>query len=295
MDFEIKLRIAYQYANPAVGGRHVACVMPLALGAGQTVQSATLTIEPAPQERVDRLDFFGNRVTEFSFRGPHDSVTLTMRARVTRDAVPPAVVGSLRLADLSDALAQCRDVGPEAPLHFLSASLRVPRDRAMTDFARTLVRPEMTVAKAVVAVGHALFRHMRFDATATTVDTPAAEAFAQRRGVCQDYSHILISCLRGIGIPSGYVSGYLRTRPPPGRPRLEGADAMHAWTRVWCGPAVGWVEFDPTNDCFAGEDHVVVARGRDYSDVAPIKGTMRISGGQKSHQAVDVVPVTDAL
>ena len=291
MDFDIKLRIAYQYANPAVGGRHLACMMPLASGGGQTVQNATLSIEPAPQERVDRVDFFGNRVTEFSFRGPHDRVILTMRARVTRDSVARPVIGALPLADLPHALAQCRDVGPDAPLHFLSPSLRVPRDGAMTAFARAQLRPEMSVAQAVLAVGLALHRHMRFDATATTVDTPAVEAFAKRRGVCQDFSHILIACLRGVGIPSGYVSGFLRTLPPPGKPRLEGADAMHAWVRAWCGDAAGWIEYDPTNDCTAGGDHIVVARGRDYSDVTPIKGTMRISGGQKSHQAVDVVPV----
>jgi transglutaminase-like putative cysteine protease len=122
------------------------------------------------------------------------------------------------------------------------------------------------------------------------VDTPATEAFAKQRGVCQDFSHIMIACLRGIGIPAGYVSGFLRTLPPPGKPKLEGADAMHAWVHAWCGDAAGWVEFDPTNDCFVGADHIVVARGRDYSDVAPIKGAMRIAGDQKSRQAVDVIP-----
>lgn len=291
MIFDIKLRIAYEYANAAVGGRHVVCMMPLATAQGQTVQTATLQIEPAPQERVDRVDFFGNRVTEFSFRGPHDRVALTMRSRVARDDTAAAVTGSLPLTGLRGALGQCRDVGAEAPLHFLSPSLRVPRDAGIADFARAVVKPDMAVVDTVVAVGRALHRHMKFDATATTVDTPAAEAFAKRRGVCQDFSHIMIACLRGIGVPSGYVSGFLRTLPPPGKPRLEGADAMHAWVRAWCGDAAGWIEYDPTNDRFAGGDHIVVARGRDYSDVAPIKGTMRISGGQKSHQAVDVVPV----
>lgn len=290
MIFDIKLRIAYEYANPAVGGRHVVCVMPLAFGTGQTVHCAALQIEPAPQERVDRVDFFGNRVTEFSFRGPHDSVTLTMRARVARDDVAVPIDASVSLAGLLAQLAGYRDIGPAAPLHFLSQSLRVPRDGAMTAFASAQLRPDMSVAQAVLAIGSALFRHMRFDPGATTVDTPAAEAFAKRRGVCQDFSHIMIACLRGIGIPAGYVSGFLRTLPPPGKPRLEGADAMHAWVRAWCGEAVGWVEFDPTNDRLAGGDHIVVAHGRDYSDVAPIKGTMRVAGGQKSRQAVDVVP-----
>ena len=166
---------------------------------------------------------------------------------------------------------------------------------AMTAFAKSVLKPSMTVAEAVTAVGHALCMHMEFDAKATTVDTPAAEAFAKQRGVCQDFSHIMIACLRGAGIPAGYVSGFLRTKPPPGKPRLDGADAMHAWVRAWAGPATGWVEFDPTNDIPSGPDHIVVAYGRDYSDVPPIKGTMRMSGGQKHNQAVDVIPLLPSV
>jgi transglutaminase-like putative cysteine protease len=132
---------------------------------------------------------------------------------------------------------------------------------------------------------------MRFDAKATDADTSPAEAFEKRHGVCQDFSHIMIACLRGTGIPAGYVSGYLRTLPPAGQPRLQGADAMHAWVRAWCGTGMGWVEFDPTNAMMAGLDHVVVARGRDYSDVSPVKGVLRTPGGQTSRQAVDIVPV----
>jgi transglutaminase-like putative cysteine protease len=161
----------------------------------------------------------------------------------------------------------------------------------MTAFARAQLTEGMTVADAVVALGQAIYAEMTFDADATTVDTPASEAFAARKGVCQDFSHIMIACLRGIGVPAGYVSGFLRTIPPPGKPRLEGADAMHAWVRAWCGSQAGWMEFDPTNNKLASEDHIVVARGRDYSDVAPVKGIMRIAGGQKSEQAVDVIPL----
>lgn len=110
-------------------------------------------------------------------------------------------------------------------------------------------------------------------------------------GVCQDFAQVMIACLRGIGIPAGYVSGFLRTLPPPGRPRLEGADAMHAWVRAWCGWQAGWIEYDPTSAQVAGSDHIVVARGRDYGDVAPVKGVLRIAGDQKTEHAVDVVPV----
>ena len=291
MIYDIKLRIAYDYASPAVGGRHVLCLMPPEQAQGQTLLSGSLDIAPKPTERVDRRDFFGNRVTEFSIRGPHSGITLTLKAKIER--LSPALPDqpATPLAALSAALARCRDLGPDSPLHFLSPSFRVPQDAMMTAFARAALAPGMTTDQAVLAVGRALFKHMRFDPKATTVDTPAAEAFASRHGVCQDFSHIMIAALRGVGIPAGYVSGFLRTIPPPGKPRLEGADAMHAWVRAWCGPGIGWIEFDPTNDTLASADHVIVARGRDYSDVAPIKGTLRISGSQKSHQAVDVIPL----
>jgi transglutaminase-like putative cysteine protease len=119
-----------------------------------------------------------------------------------------------------------------------------------------------------------------------------ADAFAARHGVCQDFSHIMIACLREIGVPAGYVSGFLRTEPPEGQPRLEGADAMHAWVAAWCGTQTGWVEFDPTNAIRVSSDHIVVARGRDYSDVAPVKGVLWTAGSQTTKQVVDVIPLS---
>ena len=148
-----------------------------------------------------------------------------------------------------------------------------------------------TACEAVLAVGRALHAEMRFDAEATEVDTTPREAFDARHGVCQDFTHVMIACLRGIGIPAGYVSGFLRTRPPPGKPRLEGADAMHAWVRAWCGREMGWIAYDPTNAMPEGEDHIVAARGRDYSDVAPVRGVTRSAGGHETTQAVDVIPL----
>ena len=290
MDYEVTLRIDHHYASPAIGGRHLVCLAPLPHEPGQTVRAARVAISPPPSERIDRLDFFGNQVTEFAFRGPYAHVTLTMTAQVSRHKPAQIMPGRALMAELSGAIDLCRDVSPASPLHFLSPSTRVPRDPEILNFARELDLPGPFVQDLVRGVGRALHDHMTFDASATTVDTPAAEAFAKRRGVCQDFSHIMIACLRGLGIPSGYVSGFLRTLPPKGKPRLEGADAMHAWVQAWCGTDC-WVDYDPTNACFAGEDHIVVARGRDYSDVAPVKGSMRISGGQRSKQAVDVVPV----
>jgi len=137
----------------------------------------------------------------------------------------------------------------------------------------------------------AIHRDFAYDGEATEVNTSPSEAFALRKGVCQDFSHVMIAGLRGVGIPAGYVSGFLRTIPPPGRPRLEGADAMHAWVKVWCGRQMGWIAFDPTNAILAGVDHITIGYGRDYADISPIVGVLRTSGEHQTSQSVDVVRV----
>ncbi|WP_245781031.1 transglutaminase-like domain-containing protein [Litoreibacter janthinus] len=180
------------------------------------------------------------------------------------------------------------DLSPTSPLHFLGPSPRLPPNNAIRDFALDLYEPNASVVENVIRIGKALHDAMTFDATATTVDTVASDAFRLRRGVCQDFTHIMILALQSLGIPAGYVSGYLRTLPPPGGVKLEGADAMHAWVRAWCGPEQGWIEYDPTNATLVGTDHVVAGYGRDYSDVSPVRGHLRSSGGQKNSQAVDV-------
>ena len=295
MIYDIRLTIAYDYAGAASAGRHLVCVMPRDLGADQRLVAGLLTLDPAPAQRHDRTDFFGNALVDFAIDGAHGGIEVSVNARVDRQAAGVMPTGALAVADMAAALSDCRDMGPDSPVHYIATSARVPRDAAMTAFARAQIVPGMDAARAVVAVGRALCAAMTFDAKATTVDTPASEAFAKRHGVCQDYSHIMIACLRGIGIPAGYVSGYLRTRPPKGKARLEGADAMHAWVRAWCGPQAGWLAFDPTNDRIADASHIVVAYGRDYDDVPPIRGILRVTGGQKSRQSVDVIPLEDGV
>ncbi len=137
----------------------------------------------------------------------------------------------------------------------------------------------------------AIYTQFTYHPGITTSDTPPIEAFKNREGVCQDFAHIMIAALRAHGIPAAYVSGYLRTEPPPGAERLVGADAMHAWASIWCGPQMGWVGADPTNNCLVRNDHIVVAMGRDYADVAPIDGVFVGNTTQRMTVAVDVVPV----
>ena len=292
MIYDIKLRFGYDYGGMAGAGRHLVRVMPLDLAGQQRLVAGLVTIDPRPDERRDGWDFFGNHRVEFSFRTAHDSLDLVMQARVDRQVPKPGEDISTAHAALAADLGAWTDLGPDSPLHMMAASPLVPIEPPTTRFARRLVKPGHSTLQVVRAVGRALHAHMTFDPHATEVDTPLAEAFAARKGVCQDYSHILIACLRGVGVPAGYVSGFLRTEPPPGKPRLEGADAMHAWVRAWCGARHGWVDYDPTNDCAVRNDHIVVARGRDYADVAPIKGMLRVAGRQNAHHAVDVIPVS---
>ncbi len=296
MIYDISLTIRHDYGGAATGGRHLVRLTPMDVTGRQRVTATLLTIDPPPAERRSWPDFFGNKVEEFAYSGAHDYVDLTLKASVERFAPQNTDQPATDYLALPDELARSRDLGGNAPLHFRAASARVPHLPQIADYARQILGslPQgQNTRDVIVALGHALHRDIKFDAKATTVDTPMAEAFANKRGVCQDMSHIMIGALRALGIPAGYVSGFLRTTPPPGKPRLEGADAMHAWVRAWCGQAAGWLDFDPTNNSIAGTDHIEMAWGRDYGDVAPVKGVLRITGGQTSRQAVDVIPLSE--
>ncbi len=295
MLYDIGLRISYAYQAPAAGGRHVLCMTPADMP-GQRAITSLLDVTPEPDERIARTDFFGNTVVEVAFRAPHQKIEFRLRARVERRvAATPTEDKSTSLNDMPEAIAAVRSLGPESPHHFLADSPRVRTTRDFEAFAlKQIDADKMTTREAVEAIGLAIDRDMTFEPGSTQVDTPPEEAFARRRGVCQDFSHIMIGCLRAIGIPAAYVSGFLRTNPPEGQARLEGADAMHAWVRAWCGPDVGWIEYDPTNGVHISDHHIVVAYGRDYGDVAPVRGVVRTSGSQKSSQAVDVAPLSEA-
>ncbi|MEC3860729.1 transglutaminase family protein [Mesobacterium sp. TK19101] len=290
MRFDISLTVEYDYDSASDHARNLLHVFPAMISGRQNVIAGLLSVDPVPPERWDGVDFFGNPTTWISFHQPIDRIEVSLRASVERLPAEAALELSVGLETLARDIASVHSLEPLAPHHFLGPSVRTGPEPDMTAFARACLSPGMTTAQAVAAIGHALYSEMTFDAEATDVHTPPAEAFANRHGVCQDFTHIMIACLRGIGIPAGYVSGFLRTLPPPGQPRLEGADAMHAWVRAWCGREAGWIEFDPTNDVFVAQDHIVIGFGRDYFDVAPVRGMMRTAGGQASHHSVDVVP-----
>ncbi len=294
MIYDISLKITYDYANSAAFGRHILCLAPAHQPPDQSLLSHVYSVEPRPAEWLERVDFFGNAVVELAFDAPMSRTVFAVKARVERLAAPACEA----LMDLSPDLAGLvheidliRDLGPQTPHHYRAPSARAGFDAKISAWAQRFAAPKATVFQIAERICAALHAEMTFDSDATEVDTPHSAAFAMRRGVCQDFTHIAIAALRSLGIPAGYVSGFLRTLPPAGKPRLEGADAMHAWVRVWCGRHMGWVEFDPTNAMLAGSDHIVIARGRDYGDVAPVRGALRMYGAQSTTQRVDVVAV----
>ena len=290
MRYDITLRISYRYNTPAGAARMHLRMLPLT-SSRQRLLSGLVSVDPAPDDRRDRTDFFGNAVTELAFDSAVDALDFRFSGRVRREDFETELDLSCPLDTLGTEVRQINALGAHAPHHFLGASERVRPVPEITAFARDAIDAQMSALAAVQAVSSALHETFEFDPTATDVTTDPAEAFAQKRGVCQDISHVMICALRAIGVPAGYVSGYLRTDPPEGQPRLEGADAMHAWVRAWCGHDMGWIEIDPTNDMQVGTDHVQAAMGRDYADVAPVKGSLRISGGHTTGHSVDVVPL----
>ena len=291
MLYDVRLELHYDYEASVHGDRHMVRVTPASIPGLQRVIAASLSFEPRPEQEATFTDFFGNIVTTIAYTGYHDHLDVRLSARVQVEEVQSPADLSPTLSALQQEIAALWSLDPGSPHHFLAASPRVPLDPAITDYARRSADRTLSVQAAAMDLCLAIHREFKYDKDATKVDTGAAEAFAMKRGVCQDFAHIMIAGLRGIGIPAGYVSGFLRTLPPKGKPRLEGADAMHAWVRVWCGQHAGWLEFDPTNAMVAGADHIVIGHGRDYSDISPIVGVLRTSGDHHAKQSVDVIRV----
>ena len=291
MNYDVRLRLSYDYEIAVSGGRHLVRVLPLSDGGMQRVIAASLSFDPVPAERTDRIDFFGNATTAISYEAPHEALGIDLMARISVDRPSGMLDMSPDLDDLQQELSEVRTLDGASPHHFRGESPRVAIDPDITAYARASVANTTSVTGLALDLCQRLYNDFAYDSEATLVDTSAREAFEMKRGVCQDFTHIMIAGLRGLGVPAAYVSGFLRTIPPAGGERLVGADAMHAWVRVWCGLEIGWLEFDPTNAVQAGTDHIVIGYGRDYADVSPIVGVVKTSGDHTADQAVDVVPL----
>lgn len=291
MLYDLSLAIGYDYDTPASGARHVLRVLPLSIAGRQRLIAGSVSVTPEPDEKASFTDFYGNPATSIMYRSPHGALEIRMQARVQVELPEPVADLSPLVGRLREELDTVWSLDGHSPHHFAGPSPRLADNTEIAAYARATVGPGQTAREAAYAICRRIHADFKYDPEATTVDSTPLEAFRMKRGVCQDFSHVMIVALRSLGIPAGYVSGFLRTIPPPGKERLEGADAMHAWVRVWCGESLGYVELDPTNDMPAGSDHIVVAYGRDYSDVAPVIGVLKSYGSHSTSQAVDVVPV----
>jgi transglutaminase-like putative cysteine protease len=282
---------AYAYGAPVTFARCTLRLTPLS-GSGQTVIATAIDTNPAPATIAQRTCFFGNRVTMMTFDKPHTEVRFTARARVEVHRPPPPAPSPDETFDSVRAEAIfMHAIDAASPAHFLFPSHRVPRHAPATDYARQSFSAGRPALEGAMDLMRRIRADFAYDPDATKASTPLSEAFNGRRGVCQDFAHIMIAGLRGLGLPAAYVSGYIRTIPPPGEERLEGADATHAWVNVWCGGRIGWVGLDPTNAISAGDDHIVLAIGRDYADVSPVDGIIFGTRDQDVEVNVDVIPV----
>lgn len=289
-DYRITHQTVYQHAAPAGAAWQMLQLRPRTEPSQECVDFQ-LELHPAAPDLSTRQDFFGNTRHYFSVREPHARLSITSHAVVRRESpVLPLPGLSLPLAEARERVHHSIQTGEDCLLEqYLGATRHVPPLPAAADLAAS-IDPATPALEWIAALGRHFADNFTFDPKATTISTPLATVLATKRGVCQDFTHLFLSCVRQHGLPAAYVSGYLLTNPPPGQPRLRGADAMHAWASVHV-PDLGWVDYDPTNTCFAAQGHIVVARGRDFGDVSPTRGVFSGSYSPILRVSVTVEPV----
>ncbi|RON81899.1 transglutaminase family protein [Pseudomonas fluorescens] len=283
----------YHYDSPVSLAQQLAHLWPREC-TWQRCTEQQLLISPEPTTRRDELDVFGNPLTRLAFERPHDELQVNARLTVEVLARP--------LADfnLSPAWEQTRDALTYSSQPLSAETLEACRyrfqspyvhlKRSFVEFSESCFPPGMPLLLGVQALMQKIFSEFTFDAEATQVATPLVEVLERRRGVCQDFAHLMLACVRSRGLAARYVSGYLLTQPPPGQPRLIGADASHAWVSVFC-PVLGWVDFDPTNNVQPALEHITLAWGRDFSDVSPLRGVILGGGSHDPEVRVTVMPL----
>lgn len=291
MIYEIFHWTEYRYAEAVPLSKHVLHMLPRDLP-GQKVLSASLELTPTPQVVHEHTDYFGNRVSAYTIAEPHRGMHIRARSRIVceeRPGDPPEISAPW---DELRARWQAGE-GDRFEQEFLHPSPYVPYLHELRAWAAESFPTGRPIAEAAVELTKRIHEGFVFDKTATNVSTPLAEVFQNRRGVCQDFAHLEIACLRALGLPARYMSGYLRTQPPPGGAKLFGGDASHAWVALAC-PGLGWLELDPTNDGIAGPGYVTLAWGRDYGDVSLIRGTLAGGGEHSLYLSVNVEEVDES-
>ena len=291
MIYQVTHRTTFTYTQPVAISHHV---LRLALRTHPRQHSlrSSLTIDPIPSVRSDGKDYFGNPLTHLTIQTPHSA--LVVETRTTVDVNKPEPIHpdqSLPWDQVTKQLQGTTDGEILNAQQFLYDSPYVTIDDDTYDFVQECFPPGRPILAAAMDLTSRIFRDFTYEGGVTDVSTPVKEVLRTRKGVCQDFAHLEIAALRSLGLPARYISGYLLTHPPEGQEKLVGADASHAWLSVWC-PGMGWIDFDPTNNCIPSDEHITLAWGRDYGDVSPINGFMVGGGHHTPTVSVDVSPVT---
>ncbi|WP_085717430.1 transglutaminase family protein [Pseudomonas sp. B28(2017)] len=283
----------YHYDSPVSLAQQLAHLWPRAC-AWQRCTEQRLQISPDPTSRRDELDVFGNPLTRLSFERPHDE--LLVNASLTVEVLPRPALDFNRSPAWEDTRNALTYSSQPLSAQTLDAcryrfqSPYVHLKRNFVEFSESCFPAGRPLLLGVQALMEKIFNEFTFDAEATQVATPLVEVLERRRGVCQDFAHLMLACVRSRGLAARYISGYLLTQPPPGQPRLIGADASHAWVSVFC-PVLGWVDFDPTNNVQPALEHITLAWGRDFSDVSPLRGVILGGGNHDPEVRVTVMPL----
>ena len=285
---------AYDYVPLVRTAKHMAHLKP-ATTPTQRVLRHRLSVDPPPARCSERIDVYGNTRNFFSLQFSHDALRVRAESLVAT-APRPEPADSMPWDEAVERIRYHRATRYDPAAEFAFASPYVPRDDAFAAYARASFAPGRPLAEAARDLMRRIHADFEYEADATDVNTPALQALALRKGVCQDLAHVMLGCLRSLGLPGRYVSGYLLTEPAPGQPRLVGCDASHAWASIYLPAGHGpgdWLDLDPTNNRAAGEDYVTLAVGRDYSDVSPMRGVIHGGAHHTLSVAVTVTAVTD--
>ncbi len=295
MRYHIRHETRFTYATPVRFARCNLRLKPI-LWSGQTLVDHALSAEPDGELTLARADASLANVTRLVIPDAVTRLNIVSTATVDVERpIPMFAPDDMTISEVARLARESRDVSASGPTNYLFASPMVELSPEIADWCADDLAPDRSVMEAAIALALRIQRDFDYDPDATHTATRPAEAFAHRHGVCQDFAQVMIAGLRAHGIPAAYASGYLRTLPPPGEARLVGADATHAWVLVWCGPTRGWEGVDPTNGIWMAGDHIVIAIGRDYSEIAPIDGVFLGTGAQTMTVSVDVAPEDERL
>ena len=281
----------YQYQSTVTLSQQYLHMTPRPF-AWQHTESHLVWLDPVVSEGRDGVDYFGNNVRHVALTVPHDSLLVHAESTVLLRARPTLarITATLPWESVRDMMGKEKSAATLEACRYLYASPHVHWFPELEAYARLSFTPGRPQLDAALDLTRRIFDDFEFDSKATEISTPLEQVLSGRRGVCQDFAQLMIGCLRSIGLPARYISGYILTHPPEGKPRLIGADASHAWVSVYC-PSLGWVDFDPTNRCLVQHEHITLGWGRDFSDVTPMRGIVLGGGRQELDVQVTVTPL----